>query len=80
MLPSLASLELVWLARGSSELLCLRQGWFALLNPLLFLLKLLGFIPVFDYVDAISLLVSRHCDVPSQLVWNVSNDATVTPQ
>lgn len=32
-LPSLASLELVCLARGSSGLQCLRQGWFALLNP-----------------------------------------------
>lgn len=29
-LPSLASLQLVWLARGSLELVCLRQGWFAL--------------------------------------------------
>lgn len=28
--PSLASLQLVWLARGSLELVCLRQGWFAL--------------------------------------------------
>lgn len=79
-LPCLASLELVWLARESSELLCLRQGWFALLNPLLFLLKLLGFIVAFDYVDAVSLLVSRHCGVPSQLVWNVSNNVTVTSQ
>lgn len=44
------------------------------------MLKLLGFIPVFDYVDAVSLLVSRGCCVPSQLTWNVFNHAVLTSQ